>query len=182
MLVYHSLHPSISPIHLPCWGIDFVQKNQAQTLEYEEYKSFLMKFTCRKKYSEECISTSSFNFAWQLRRSTFGVQLRLTTSSFDFIVQTSPDDFVVQLSTVNFAWQLRRSTSSFKLRRSTSSFNFVCRLRRQEFNFARRLRQHEVNFAGRRSRREARNNLKNKFTGREEVWIWRKWLLRPYVK
>jgi hypothetical protein len=28
------------------------KKTQAQTLEYERYKNILMKFTCRKKYSE----------------------------------------------------------------------------------------------------------------------------------
>jgi hypothetical protein len=28
------------------------KKTQAQTLEYEKYKNILMKFTCRKKYSE----------------------------------------------------------------------------------------------------------------------------------
>jgi hypothetical protein len=122
-----------------------------------------MKFTCRKKYSEECISTSSSRI--QLRLSNFIV--KNSTSPIDFVVQLrlSTSSPRIQLLPIDFVVQLRLSTSSprIQLRLSTLSFNFAYRLHRQEFkkfNFACRLRRQEINFAGQRSRQEARDNLK----------------------
>jgi hypothetical protein len=59
-----------------------------------------MKFTCRKKYSKECISTSSsriqlrlstlsFNFAYRLRRQEFNFAYRLCRQEINFAGQRS---------------------------------------------------------------------------------------------
>jgi hypothetical protein len=109
----------------PVGGINFVQKTQAQTLECEKYKSILMKFTYREKYSVGCISTSSSRIQLRLLTSSLRIQLRLSTSSsrIQLRLSTSSSRIQLRLSTSSSRIQLRLSTSSSRIQLclSTSS-------------------------------------------------------------
>jgi hypothetical protein len=99
------------------------KKTQAQTLECEKYKSILMKFVCREKYSEWCISTSSHGIRLrqknedknehQRRRRNFGFVGKNSTSPVDFFIKnsTSPIDFIVKNSTSLIDFVGKKSTS-----------------------------------------------------------------------
>jgi hypothetical protein len=115
------------------------KKLRAQTLECEKYKSILMKFTCREKYSEGCISTSSHRI--QLRqknedknehqrwRQNFGFVGKKITSLIDFVGKNSasPIDFVVKKSTslIDFVGKNLTSPIDFVVKKSTSLIDFV---------------------------------------------------------
>jgi ribosomal protein S18 len=121
-------------------------------LECEKYKSVLIKFTCRKKYSEVCISTSSHRIQLrqknegknehrnQRRRQNFGFVGKNSTSPIDFVVKksTSLIDFVGKNSTSHIDFVVKKSTSlidfvgknstlpiDFVVKKSTSLIDFV---------------------------------------------------------
>jgi hypothetical protein len=119
-------------LDLHCWEINFVQKTQAQTLEYKRYKDILMKFTCRKKYNKECILTSSLRIQLRISTSSLRIQLRILTSSprIQLRLSTSSLRTQVRISTSSPRIQLRLSTSSsrIQLRILTSSSRIQLRL------------------------------------------------------